>query len=86
MQVGEERVAGEFSTDPLVLSSWRHRLSASRLLSWSFMFAEDSLEVVDTSELATDFWAGSGLGVTLLPGVVNPEIGLKKDDIFGRLI
>jgi len=35
MQVGVERVAGEFSTDPmvLVLRPCKHRLSASRLFS-----------------------------------------------------
>jgi len=50
--VGVDRVAGEFSTEPFVRRPCRHRLSASRLLSWSLTFVEE--EDSESSELATE--------------------------------
>jgi len=44
------------------------------------MLAEDSLEPVDKSELATDSLVASGLCVTLLPGVVRPEDKIEEID------
>jgi hypothetical protein len=83
MQVGVDLVAGEFSTDPLVFSPCRHKLRASKLLSCSLTLLDESLELVERSELATDDLTASGLeGVTLLPGEVSPE-GIGWEDERG---